>query len=118
MKTTATVSKVTMAADRARIKADGSDLSFVTVTLTDAAGLLVPRSRNRIKFSVTGPGEIVAVDNGDATSHESFQSPERNAYNGMALVVVRTKKGQPGQIRLRADSAGLRSADLALTSVR
>ena len=118
MRTTATVSKITMAADRARIKADGSDLSFITVTLTDAAGLLVPRSKNRIKFSLTGPGEIVAVDNGDATSHESFQSPERNAYNGMALVVVRTKKGQPGQIRLRAESAGLRSAELALTSAR
>jgi 3-oxoacyl-[acyl-carrier protein] reductase len=118
MKTTGTVSQVALSADRTRIKADGRDLSFVTVRLTDAAGLLVPRSKNRIKFSVSGPGEIVAVDNGDATSHESFQSPERNAYNGMALVVVRTKKGKPGQIRLHAESNGLRVGDVTVISVR
>ena len=118
MKTTGAVSKVALSADRTRIKADGRDLSFVTVRLIDTAGLLVPRSKNRIKFSVSGPGEIVAVDNGDATSHESFQSPERNAYNGMALVVVRTKKGKPGQIRLHAESNGLRAADAIVISVR
>jgi beta-galactosidase len=114
MKTTGAVAQISLMADRSRIKADGSDLSFVTVRLTDAAGLLVPRSKNRIKFSLSGPGEIVAVDNGDATSLESFQSPERNAYNGMALVIVRTKKGQPGKIGLRAESEGLKAAAVTL----
>ena len=118
MKTTGSVSQVALSADRTRIKADGRDLSFVTVRLIDTAGLLVPRSKNRIKFSVSGPGEIVAVDNGDATSHESFQSPERNAYNGMALVVVRTKKGKPGQIRLHVESSGLRGAEVTMLSMR
>jgi beta-galactosidase len=45
--------------------------SFITVTVADAKGILVPRSKNRLTFEVSGQ-EIVAVDNGDATSHESF----------------------------------------------
>ena len=54
-------------ADRATIRADGNDLSFVTVRVLDAQGALVPRANNRIHFSIEGPGEIVATDNGDPT---------------------------------------------------
>lgn len=118
MKTTGPVSDIAMNADRSRIKADGRDLSFVTVKLTDKAGLLVPRSKNRIRFSISGPAEIVAVDNGDATSLESFQSPDRNAYNGMILVVIRTQSAKAGTIRLRAESAGLRGSEISLLSLR
>jgi len=77
-------------------------LSFITVTVADKNGLLVPRSKNHIQFQIEGPGEIVATDNGDATSFESFQAPERNAFNGLALVIVRTEPGQPGTIKLTA----------------
>jgi beta-galactosidase len=118
MKTTGPAAKLMLKADRGAIKADGQDLSFVTVTIADKEGLLVPRSKNRIRFEISGPGEIVAIDNGDATSHESFQAKERNAYNGLSLVIVRTKAGQPGQIRLRAQSDNLTMAELRITGVR
>ncbi|WP_165351005.1 hypothetical protein, partial [Ciceribacter ferrooxidans] len=85
-------------------KADGADLAFVTVRLVDNNGLTVPRSKNRIRFDLSGPGEIIAVDNGDATNLESFQLKERNAYNGLALVIVRTLKGKPGVIDVVAES--------------
>ena len=113
MKTTGPASKLTMRPDRAAIKSDGQDLSFVTVTIADKDGLLVPRSKNRIRFEVSGPGEIVAVDNGDATSHEPFQAKERNAYNGLCLVIVRATK-RAGPIRLRATSPGLQTAELKI----
>jgi beta-galactosidase len=116
VRTTGAASALTMKADRPRIKADGYDLSFVMVTVVDKNGLLVPRSKNRVRFEISGPGEIVAVDNGDATSHESFQSKERNAYNGLCLVVVRTKRGQPGVIRLKAQSEGLAATEVSFTS--
>jgi len=67
----------------------------------------VPRSRNLARFEISGPGEIVAVDNGDATDHESFQAKDRKAYNGLVLVIVRAKPGQPGQIKLAARADGL-----------
>jgi beta-galactosidase len=78
--------------------------------------LLVPRSKNHIKFQIEGPGEIVATDNGDATSFESFQAPERNAFNGLALVIVRAKPGQPGTIKLTATADGLEAAAIRIKS--
>jgi beta-galactosidase len=76
----------------------------------------VPQSKNLVKFELSGPGEIVAVDNGDATSFESFQARERHAYNGLALVVVRTRPGESGVITLKAQSDGLASAAVTLQS--
>ena len=106
--TTGAAAKLALSADRAKIAADGKDLSFITATIADQRGDLVPRSKNQIHFSITGPGEIVATDNGDATSFESFQSPDRKAYNGLALVIVRATA--PGKITLTAKSDGLATA--------
>ena len=103
-------------ADRETIGADGRDLSFVTVTVTDKNGRLVPRAKNLIHFALEGPGEIIAVDNGDATSFESFQAKERHAYNGKALVVVRSRPGVAGGIALKASAPGLSSAALTIQS--
>ena len=114
MKTAGPAAKLTLQADRARIQADGQDLSFVTVTVADKHGLLVPRAMNHIRFSVEGPGEIVATDNGDATSFEPFQAPEHNAFNGLALVIVRGKTGRPGTIVLKAEAQGLKSTAIKL----
>jgi beta-galactosidase len=114
MRTTGAASKLTLAADRASIAADGKDLSYLTVTVTDKAGLLVPRSKNHIQFAIEGPGEIVAVDNGDATSFEPFQASERNAYNGLALVIVRSTKA--GKIKLTAKADGLAAATVTISS--
>jgi len=116
VRTSGSAAELLMKADRSPIHADGNDLSFVTVTVADQSGLLVPCSKNRIHFEISGPGEIVAVDNGDATSHESFQSKERNAYNGLCLVVVRAKAGKPGAIRLKAQATGLRGTEIVITS--
>jgi beta-galactosidase len=91
-------------------------LSFITVTIADRDGLLVPRSKNRVSFELSGPGEIIATDNGDATSFESFQTKERAAYNGLALVIVRTKAGESGTITLRAKADGLTAGEVTLIS--
>jgi hypothetical protein len=110
------------------------DLAFVTVTIADRADIPVPRAKNRIRFSIDGPGEIVATDNGDPTSFESFQSKERNAFNGLCLAIVRARTpgraaplrgeggppdrgpGQAGTITLKAQSEGLTEATVTLRS--
>jgi beta-galactosidase len=113
VQTAGPAAKLTLAADRAKITADGQDLSYVTVTVADDKGRLVPRSKNHLKFDVSGPGEIVAVDNGDATSFEPFQAKEHNAYNGLALVIVRAT--QPGKITLTAHADGLKDGTEQIT---
>ena len=96
-------------ADRTEIVADGADLSFVTVRVVDRGGLLAPRANNRVRFSVDGPGEIVATDNGDPTDLTPFQSRARDAFNGLVLAIVKTRKGQAGSIRITASSDGLKA---------
>jgi beta-galactosidase len=77
---------------------------------------MVPRASDRVRFTLSGPGEIVATDNGDATSFESFQSPSRKAFNGMALAIVRTRPGQAGKLVLTASAPGLGSTKVTLES--
>ena len=90
--------KLALSADRSKVRDDGIDLSFITVHATDAAGIIAPGANDHIKFTIDGPGEIVATDNGDPTSFERFPAPERNAFNGPALVVVRTLSRE-GRVR-------------------
>jgi beta-galactosidase len=114
VRTAGSPGKLNLEADRSQIDADGLDLSFITARITDAKGELVPQANNLVRFEIDGPGEIVAVDNGDATSHESFQARERRAYSGMALVIVRSKFSAQGRISVRAISDGLKPAQIKL----
>ena len=117
MKTAGEPARLKLIPDRATIRADGKDLCFVTVTVTDKNGLTAPRADSRIHFEIEGPGKIVATDNGDPTSFESFQSHDRKAFNGLCLVIVRALPGQPGKIKLTATSEGLKTEIISLKSV-
>jgi beta-galactosidase len=107
--------KLMMTADRSVLNASGSDLAFITARVEDASGTLVPRASHRIKFEVTGPADLIATDNGDPTSFESFQSAERAAFNGLALAIIRPHPGAGGTIAVRATSGGLANAEVKLT---
>jgi len=112
--TTGNINRLSASADRNVIHADGSDLSFITVRIEDKKQLLVPRSNNMVNFSIEGPGKIVAVDNGDATSHDPFQSNSRKAFNGMCLVIVKADKGATGSFTVKASSKGLKATEVII----
>lgn len=109
MKTTGEPARIKMSPEKTTLKNDGLDLIFVRVDIQDKEGITVPRSKNLLKFTVSGPVEIVATDNGDATDHTLFQSHERKAYNGLALVILRAKRGESGNAQLKAETLGLNS---------
>jgi len=110
MRTTEKASMLSMEADRASVKPDGYDLIYITVRIEDKNRLLVPGTGNLVNFSIVGPGKIVAVDNGDATSHDPFQASYRKAYNGMCLVIVKADKGATGSFTVKAESKGIKGA--------
>ena len=101
-------------AEKTELKNDGTDLSFIRVAVVDSQGRVVPRSKNHLKFSVTGPAEIIATDNGDATSLLPFQLSERDAYNGLALVILRSQYMKQGKVVLTVESKGLPKQKIAL----
>jgi beta-galactosidase len=110
--------RITLAPDRAAIRADGDDLSFVSVRVEDKDGNLVRNADNLIRITIEGKGSLAAVDNGNAASVESFQAPQRKAFSGMALVVVRSRRGDPGAIEVKAESDGLTAARTTITTAR
>lgn len=116
VKTTDVPNKLVSMADREVIKADGKDLAYITVQVTDKDGLVVPRSNNPIEFSIEGPGEIVATDNGDPTNMVPFISTKRDAFSGLALVIVRSKVGVKGTITVTAKSDGLKETTIKIMS--
>ena len=108
IKTTGPAAKLVLTANHKYLNLDQQELSYVTVTVEDKNGLVVPQADNSIHFQVSGPGEIVATDNGDPTDLTSFPSPDRKAFHGLALAIIRGT--QSGGITLEASSPGLRSA--------
>lgn len=105
-------------ADRNTIKADGQDLSFITVAVADKDHRFVPDANNKVIVTITGPGEIVATDNGDPASMVPFPSTQRDAFNGLMLVIVRSKKGETGEITVNADSPGLTGSEVKVMAVK
>jgi len=107
VKTTGKPVRLTLTANQKTIFSDRPDLAYITVQVQDKEGFTVPRSHPLIRFEIEGPGEIVATDNGDATSFVPFQSHEREAFNGLALAIVKAKKNAGGRIIVKASSNGL-----------
>lgn len=88
-----------LVADRTLLKADGDDMAFVTVSLTDKDGTFCPTADDELTFSVSGAGVYQAACNGDATSLEPFTEPQMRLFSGQLVVIVRTTKA-PGDITL------------------
>ena len=105
--------KIEMTADRNAIHADGRDLSFITVKITDKEGNMVPDADNILHFEVTGCGFLAGVDNGYQASHESFKSSSRKAFNGMCLAIIQSGD-KAGGIIIKAVSEGLQSGSITV----
>jgi beta-galactosidase len=90
-------------------------LSFVEVDILDAQGVMVPQANNKVDFAISGPGAIVGVDNGDATSHESYKGTSRSAFSGKAMVIVQSTT-TAGKITLKATSGSLTAASVDITT--
>ena len=105
--------RIVLSPDRNLIKADGNDLSFVTVRVVDANGTTVPDADNLINFQLTGEASIAGVDNGSQISHEPFKANYRKAFHGLALVIIQAKK-KSGRITVKATSDGLAPASVVI----
>jgi beta-galactosidase len=111
--TTGQPATLRLTADRAALRADGEDLSFVTVEAVDANGRPVLQADREVQFEVSGPGVIAAVANGDGQDADSYHGDRRKLYQSRALVVIRTSR-QAGPIKLTAKSNHLSDTSLTI----
>ena len=109
--------RIELEADRTAIKADGKDLSFVTVKVVDKDGNLCPIADNEITFRVKGAGSYCAGANGDPISLESFQEPHMHVFSGMMTAIVSSSE-EPGEIILEASSKGLKKGVIVIKTER
>jgi beta-galactosidase len=115
LKTTGKPAKIRLSADRSELKASRNDLSYVTVEVTDDAGNMVPDANLPIQFKIEGAGELAAVENGNPKDMKSFRMPLVTSFNGRCLVILRPS-GIAGEIKLKAESAGLKEMELVVTT--
>ena len=104
---------IELVADRQTIKADGRDLSFITVKVVDKDGNLCPDAQHLIKYSVKGKGFYRAGANGNSVSLELFHEPKMQVFNGMMTAIVQTN-GEPGDITLTATGKGLKAGKIVI----
>ena len=114
VKTATDPAKVELSADRSSIRADGTDLTFITVKITDEHGTVVPEADNLVHFEIEGEGKIVGVGNGNAMSLEPAKGHERRAFSGMCQVIIQSA-GKKGNITLKASSLGLTDQKITIS---
>jgi beta-galactosidase len=111
LKTASEAAKLNVLADREVITADGQDLVFVTVELTDKDGIHQPNATNRLYFSVEGPGVIAGVANADLKDTDPYVGNNHQAWKGRALIVIRSTH-EAGNIKINVSSPGLSNAGI------
>ncbi|HJV76801.1 MAG TPA: DUF4982 domain-containing protein, partial [Paludibacter sp.] len=115
LQTAGDAAKIKLTADRKEITANGQDLIFVTVEITDKDGVIQPNATNRLHFKIEGPGVIAGVDNANIKDIDPYVGNTRKAWKGKVLVVIRSTKNT-GDIKLTVSSPGLTDAVLNINS--
>ena len=104
LRTAGKAARILLTTDRARLKEDWNDVSYVTAQVVDGNGVIVPGASDLVQFKVAGNGAIAAVDNADIASHELFESSARHAYQGRCIAIVRAIG--TGRITVSASAEG------------
>ena len=113
--TTGAAASIRLTADRTEIDADGEDVAILAVEALDKEGRPVPTAENMIHFKISGDGELIGVGNGNPNCQESDKEPRRSLFNGLAQAIVQGTK-TAGSIQVTAESQGLTSATLTITT--
>lgn len=93
-------------ADRKELKADGQDLSHLTIELFDKDGIPVQTDDRLITVSIEGEGKFLGIDNGDLRREKSFQGNKLKTYFGKALAIVQSNR-KAGTLKVKIDIQGV-----------
>lgn len=115
LKTANKPTQIKLSADRNTINADNEDLSYVTVELLDDKGVRNPKAENEIHFTIEGEGTIAGVGNANPISLESYQLPQRKAWQGRCMVVIKSTH-KAGKIILKANGDNLKTAEMIINT--
>ncbi|MBT5426657.1 MAG: DUF4982 domain-containing protein [Bacteroidetes bacterium] len=116
IETSGSPARIQLLADRETIKADKKSVVHIEVNILDGKNRFVPDASNTIIFTIEGEARILALDNGDPMSQESFTGNSRKAFNGKCLVIIQSAS-ESGEFNLLAESDGLASAKIVINEL-
>ena len=99
--------------DRNIMDADGEDLCFINVSVTDDNGNPVPTDNRLINVKVSGAGSFKAMANGDPACQEAFNKPQMHMFNGQLTVIVQSSK-TPGVITVEVSGKGVKKSTITI----
>ncbi|WP_281228667.1 glycoside hydrolase family 2 TIM barrel-domain containing protein [Flavobacterium aquiphilum] len=108
--------KIVISKSNPALSNNWDDVSFITATIVDDKGVRCANADNLIKFSVSGAGKIIATDNGNIISHEDYLSPEKRAFSGKAIAIIRATQ-DTGKIEIKASAEGLEGGTIIVEVV-
>ncbi len=99
-----------------RLGAEEGYHQLLTVRAKDAEGVHAFRESAKVTFQISGPAEIVRVDNGDLCSSEPYDRNWMHMYRGNVSTIIRLT-GKPGRIVLTAYAEGLHPSDIFIHAI-
>jgi beta-galactosidase len=105
---------LTATAGSGDLPADGTDVAFVEIALTDAAGTVATGADRLLTATVTGAGELAAFGSARPCSEEGYLTGTHTTFDGRALAVVRATG--PGDLTLEVSSADGLNATVVLSA--
>lgn len=114
VETTGAPAALRLIPDRKRMAGDGEDAQPFTVEVVDATGRVVPTADVPVTFTLSGPGAIIGLNNGDPTNHEPEKGTQHRSYHGLAQVILQSLPGGQGMLTLHVTSPGLDAGDASV----
>ena len=106
--------RIRLTADRTEMTANGQSLTYVIAEITDREGRMVPIADNVLYFTLKGPGTLLATCSADLTDCTAYTLPQRKAWKGRVLAVVKSGK-ETGELTLTVKSKGLKTEKIKIT---
>lgn len=114
--TAADDTKLTISAENPVIKADGEDLAYFRVEITDHAGIRKMLSDKKVKISVSGEGKLVAVGSAACRTEESYLEESFTTQNGSMIAIVRSN-GTRGEICISAETECVPMTSITINAI-
>jgi beta-galactosidase len=102
--------------DKYTLQADGLDMLFVEISMTDEKGYPVMNANNWVEVKVSGAGRLVGLDNGDSTDYDSYKGTSRRLFSGKLLAMIASKQ-EAGSITCQVSSQGMETEILRLDAI-
>lgn len=87
--TTGSAQRIRLVPEKSVMAADGHDLIYVNIEITDRDGRVVPDAAVALRANVSGAGRLAGFGSANPITEEDYTDSETVSYRGRALLIMR-----------------------------